>query len=209
MNGNFQTPCHHILLSHTIEDDVNRRYENFPHAIHTEKVSQHIEVFSLQCRCPTLALLHIAQWVHFQEQLTWQFFQRGNFQSQLTDIWNVKGAEWINESLKRTAVTVNLLSEPGGRWVTLLIMPHNPLEVFVGLFRRLSIAIRFFFVKIISIVSISRRSNIITSLWLTGLNWHQIWGKLNLANKQTRKDQILPNEVRHACVWIIYRTEAR
>lgn len=86
MYGNFQTTGHHIFLSYPIEYDVDRRYENLPHTVDTEEVAQHIKVFALQCGSPTFSLLHISQWMHFQEQLTWQFFQCGNFESQLTDI---------------------------------------------------------------------------------------------------------------------------
>lgn len=74
-------------------------YQDFPHAVETEEMSQDIEVLPLKGHWPPLAFLHISQGMSLYEELPGHLFQCSDFESQLANVCTKCNFQWISKYL--------------------------------------------------------------------------------------------------------------
>ena len=61
IDGDFEAPRDGIHATNAVKHDVDRRYEDLPHAIQGEKVAQSVEVFPFESLGVNDALLMVPQ----------------------------------------------------------------------------------------------------------------------------------------------------
>ncbi len=87
VDGDFHPLGNRVHPAHSVEDDVDRGYENLPHAIGGEEVSQEIEVFALPGLGPLVALSHVLQVVGLHEQVSTQLLKGLDVLAQLRNVF--------------------------------------------------------------------------------------------------------------------------
>jgi hypothetical protein len=86
VNGNFDASCYDVFLPYPVKHDINSADEDFPHAVETEEMPENIEVSSLpRCR-PSLSLLHVFHVVQLEKEISCEFLEPTDFESELSNV---------------------------------------------------------------------------------------------------------------------------